>query len=283
MLGIPLSDFLFLGAALLAAGAVTGVLAGVFGVGGGTVIVPVLYELFRSLEVPEAVRMPLCVGTSLAVIIPTSIRSFNTHYSKGAVEMNFLRQWAIPVVIGVVIGSFIARYAPAVVFKVVFVLVAGFSSVRLMLGLDFKSKEEKSPSRSAMIVSGGMIGAFSSLMGVGGGLLSNLCMTYFHKPIHQAIATSSGVGVLVSIPGAIGFMAAGWSRAAEYPDVAVLQFPIAIGYVSLLGLALFIPTSIVTAPFGARLAHKLSKRTLQFSFGLFLFLISVRYVISIVY
>jgi len=283
MLGIPLSDFLFLGAALLAAGAVTGVLAGVFGVGGGTVIVPVLYELFRILEVPEAVRMPLCVGTSLAVIIPTSIRSFNTHYSKGAVEMNFLRQWAIPVVIGVVIGSFIARYAPAVVFKVVFVLVAGFSSVRLMLGLDFKSKEEKSPSRSAMIVSGGMIGAFSSLMGVGGGLLSNLCMTYFHKPIHQAIATSSGVGVLVSIPGAIGFMAAGWSRAAEYPDVAVLQFPIAIGYVSLLGLALFIPTSIVTAPFGARLAHKLSKRTLQFSFGLFLFLISVRYVISIVY
>lgn len=283
MLGIPLSDFLFLGAALLAAGAVTGILAGVFGVGGGTVIVPVLYELFRILEVPEAVRMPLCVGTSLAVIIPTSIRSFNTHYSKGAVEMNFLRQWAIPVVIGVVMGSFVARYAPAVVFKVVFVIVAGFSSVRLMLGLDFKSKEERSPSRSAMIVSGGMIGACSSLMGVGGGLLSNLCMTYFHKPIHQAIATSSGVGVLVSIPGAIGFMIAGWSRAAEYPDVAVLQFPIAIGYVSLLGLALFIPTSIVTAPFGARLAHVLSKRTLQFSFGLFLFLVSLRYVISIVY
>lgn len=280
---IPLSDFLFLGVALLAAGAVTGILAGVFGVGGGAVIVPVLYELFRVLEVPEAVRMPLCVGTSLEVIIPTSVRSFNTHYSNGAVDMEYLRQWAVPVMLGVVLGSFIARFAPAVVFKAVFVLVAGFSSIRLMAGLDFKSPTEKTPSLPVMIATGGMIGVFSSLMGVGGGLLSNLCMTYFCRPIHWAIATSSSVGVLVSILGAIGFMLAGWSRAAEYPDVAVLQFPIAIGYVSLLGLILFIPTSTITAPFGARLAHRLSKRTLQFSFGFFLFVISLRYLASMVF
>ena len=102
MFGIPPYELAWLAVALLAAGAVTGLLAGVFGVGGGAVIVPVLYELFRVVGVPEEVRMPLCVGTSLAVIIPTSIRSFNAHRAKGAVDMSILRRWAVPVVIGVV-------------------------------------------------------------------------------------------------------------------------------------------------------------------------------------
>ncbi len=98
---------------LLAAGAVTGLLAGVFGVGGGAIIVPVLYELFRLQGVPEDVRMPLAVGTSLAIIIPTSIRSFRAHQRKGAVDMSILKAWALPVVLGVIGGSFVARYAPA--------------------------------------------------------------------------------------------------------------------------------------------------------------------------
>jgi uncharacterized protein len=130
MFGIPLFDLAWLAAALLAAGAITGLLAGVFGVGGGAVAVPILYELFRLLEVPEEVRMPLCVGTSLAIIIPTSIRSFNAHRAKGAVDMSILRVWAVPVVIGVVLGSMAARYAPAELFKAVFVLVAGVSAIR---------------------------------------------------------------------------------------------------------------------------------------------------------
>src|SRR5215213_7479228 len=112
MLDIPVLDLLSLTAALLLAGAVTGLLAGVFGVGGGAVIVPVLYELFRVVGVPEEIRMPLCVGTSLAIIIPTSIRSFNAHSAKGAVDMTILRRWAVPVVVGVVMGSLVARYAP---------------------------------------------------------------------------------------------------------------------------------------------------------------------------
>jgi Predicted permeases len=281
MFGIPVSELIILFFALLAAGALTGMLAGLFGVGGGSIIVPVLYELFRILAVPEDVRMPLSVGTSLAIIIPTSIRSFRTHYSKGAVDMDFLKQWAVPVVVGVVVGSFIARFAPAYIFKVVFIIVAGFSSIRMMMGLDFRARSEGMPGKGTMITTGGIIGVCSSLMGVGGGLLSNLFMSYFHRPIHRAVATSSGVGIFVSIPGAIGFIMAGWSKAAEYPDVAVLQFPISIGYVSLLGMALLIPTSTLFAPMGATLAHRLSKRTLQLSFGLFLFLISIRYIISL--
>lgn len=281
MFGIPVAEIIFLSAAMLSAGAVTGVLAGLFGVGGGTVIVPVIYELFRILDVPEAVRMPLSVGTSLAIIIPTSIRSFKTHYDKGAVDMPFIKAWTVPVVVGVILGSIIAGFAPAYVFKLVFIVVAGFSSIRLMFGLDFKAKREGMPGNKIMQVSGLIIGVASSLMGVGGGLLSNLFMTYFNRPIHAAVATSSGVGILVSVPGAIGFMVAGWSLAADYPDVLVLHFPVSIGFVSLLGVIPFIPTSVFMAPFGARLAHRLSKRKLQFSFGLFLFLVTLRYIISL--
>jgi uncharacterized membrane protein YfcA len=136
MFGIPLFDLVWLAAALLAAGAITGLLAGVFGVGGGAVAVPILYELFLILGVPDEVRMPLCVGTSLAIIIPTSIRSFNAHRAKGAVDMSILKVWAVPVVVGVVMGTVVARYAPADLFKAVFVLVAGVSAVRLLFGRD---------------------------------------------------------------------------------------------------------------------------------------------------
>src|SRR5687768_8329334 len=107
--GIPLNDLIFLAVALLAAGALTGILAGIFGVGGGAMIVPILYEVFRVIGVPEEVRTPLCVGTSLAIIIPTSIRSFNAHRAKGLVDLAILKVWAVPVVIGVVAGSVIAR------------------------------------------------------------------------------------------------------------------------------------------------------------------------------
>ncbi len=282
MFGIPAYELAWLAVALLAAGAVTGVLAGVFGVGGGAVIVPVLYELFRVVGVPEEVRMPLCVGTSLAVIIPTSIRSFNAHRAKGAVDMSILRQWAVPVVVGVVLGSLVARYAPADLFKAVFVLVAGVSAIRLLFGKDSWRLGTDMPSGPLMTVYGGVIGVLSSLMGIGGGQLSNLFMTFYGRPIHQAVATSSGLGVLISIPGALGYIYAGWPRAAEYPDVAALQFPLALGYVSLIGFILFVPTSIWTAPMGATLAHSLSKRRLEVAFGIFLVIVCARFAVSLV-
>ncbi len=282
ILGIPLTDVVFLAAALLAAGAVTGLLAGVFGVGGGAVVVPVLYELFRIAGVPEEVRMPLCVGTSLAVIVPTSIRSFNAHRAKGKVDMSILRQWAVPVVVGVVAGSFIARYAPADLFKAVFVAVAGISAIRLLFGRDSWRLGTELPTGPIMTLYGGVIGVLSALMGIGGGQLSNLFMTFYGRPIHQAVATSSGLGVLISIPGAIGYVYAGWPKAASFPDVAAIQPPLALGYVSLIGFALFVPTSIWTAPIGARLAHRLSKRRLEVAFGIFLLVVCARFAWSLV-
>lgn len=281
ILGIPLTEILWLAVALLAAGAVTGLLAGVFGVGGGAVVVPVLYELFVVIGVPDEVRMPLCVGTSLAVIIPTSIRSFNAHKAKGAVEMSIVEIWRWPVILGVILGSAVARYAPADLFKAVFVVVAGASVLRLLFGKESWKISDTLPSNPIMRAYGLFIGVLSALMGIGGGQLSNLFMTFYGRPIHQAVATSSGLGVLISIPGALGYIYAGWAKAAAYPEVAALQPPLALGYVSLIGFLLFVPTSIWTAPIGARLAHALPKRKLEIAFGVFLAIVCTRFTISL--
>jgi uncharacterized protein len=280
-LGVEISELILLALAMAPAGALTGVLAGLFGVGGGTVIVPVLYELFRVLGVPEDMRMPLCVGTSLAIIIPTSFKSYRAHRAKGAVDVSILKLWAAPIVAGVLAGSVVASYAPPEVFKLVFIAVAGFSAIRLLFGRESWRLGTTLPGKLALRIYGVVIGVLSSLMGIGGGQLSTLLMTFYGRPIHQAVATSSGVGLLVSIPGAIGYIYAGWGRAASYPDVAAIQFPLAIGFVSLIGAVLFIPTSVLCASFGANLAHKLSRKKLELAFGLFLALICLRFLLSL--
>jgi uncharacterized membrane protein YfcA len=188
-----------------------------------------------------------------------------------------LRRWAVPVVVGVATGSVIARFAPAEVFKAVFVAVAGLSAVRLLFGRDSWRIADEMPSGPLVLAYGWLIGVLSALMGIGGGQLSNLFMTFYGRPIHQAIATSSGLGVLISIPGALGYVYAGWPRAAEYPEVAALQVPLALGYVSVIGFAAFVPTSIWTAPMGARLAHRMSKRRLETAFGIFLLVVCARF------
>ncbi|AMJ59281.1 sulfite exporter TauE/SafE family protein [Bosea sp. PAMC 26642] len=274
--GIPLGDLVFLAVSLVAAGALTGMLAGVFGVGGGAVIVPILYEVFRVIGVPEDVRMPLCIGTSLAIIIPTSIRSFNAHRAKGMVDLDILKIWAVPVVLGVIGGSFIARYAPADLFKIVFVVVAIFSAMRLLFASDRWRIADTMPGKAVMAIYGVIIGVLSALMGIGGGQLSSLFMTFYGRPIHQAIATSSGLGVLISIPGALGYIYAGWPKMDQLP-------PLSLGYVSLIGFILLIPTSIWLAPIGARMAHRLSKRRLEVAFGIFLLVVAARFLWSLVF
>src|SRR5215467_5666002 len=122
--GVPLGEILWLIAAILVAGVVTGLLAGLFGIGGGAVIVPVLYEVFRILDVPDEVRMQLCVGTSLAIIVPTNIRSYLAHRAKGAVDHAVVKTWALPALVGVAIGSVVAAFAPSAVFRMAFVVMA---------------------------------------------------------------------------------------------------------------------------------------------------------------
>src|SRR5436190_20424292 len=222
MTGLDVSGLLELAALLVAVGALAGFLAGLFGIGGGAVLVPVFYECFRIAGVPLEVRMPLCIGTSLAVIIPTSIRSWRAHHARGAVDTAILRQWGVPVFIGVILGSIIARYAPERLFKYVFVAVAWSAAARLLLGRDSWRLGDDLPRGPLMRAYGFFIGLLSTLMGVGGGLFSNLLMTLHGRTIHQSVATSSALAVLISIPGAIGYVYAGWPAAARFPDVVAL-------------------------------------------------------------
>jgi len=280
--GLNAAELFELALLLVAVGALSGFLAGVFGIGGGAVLVPVFYECFRLAGVPLEVRMPLCIGTSLAIIIPTSIASFRAHYKRGAVDMEILKLWWLPVVIGVVAGSLTARVAPERLFKIVFVCVAWSATMRLWFGRDNWKFGDVMPTGPLTRVYGFFIGLLSTLMGVGGGLFANLLMTFYGRPIHQAVATSSALAVLISIPGAIGYVYAGWPAAAHYPEVTALQLPFALGYVSLIGAVLVMPTSLLVAPLGVRVAHAMSKRTLEMAFGSYLFIVGGRFVISLV-
>src|ERR1700750_173859 len=232
MAGLSASGIVELGLLLIATGALSGFMAGLFGIGGGAVLVPVFYECFRLAGVPLEVRMPLCIGTSLAVIIPTSIRSFRAHYLRGAVDMEIIGHWWLSIVLGVIAGTVIARFAPERLFKFVFVGVAWSAAARLLLARENWKFGEKFPSGPLMKAYGFAIGLLSTLMGIGGGLFSNLLMTFYGRQIHQAVATSSALAVLISIPGAVGYVYAGWPVAARFPDIAALQMPLTFGYVS---------------------------------------------------
>jgi uncharacterized membrane protein YfcA len=275
MLSVSPAEIATLVAAVVVAGVATGLLAGLFGIGGGAIIVPVLYEIFRILGVPEEVRMQLCVGTSMAIIIPTTIRSYIAHRAKGAVLNDVVRVWWVPAVAGVAAGSVIAYFAPSAVFKVVFTVTMTVIALKLLFAKDNWVIAVDFPGRPAMIGFGFLIGIVSSLMGVSGGSVSNMIQTLYGKPLHNAVATSSGLGVPITIAGTVGLALAGWSKMALLP-------PFSIGYVSLLGVAIMAPVSSFIAPYGARLAHRLSKRQLEVGFGLFLLLVSARFVASLV-
>jgi uncharacterized membrane protein YfcA len=279
--GLGVAEVIELALLLLGVGAVSGFMAGIFGIGGGAVLVPVFYECFRLVGVPLEVRMPLCIGTSLAIIIPTSISSFRAHFKRGAVDMEILKLWWVAILLGVVAGSLTARLAPERLFKIVFVCVAWSAATRLILSRDNWKLGDTVPTGPLMRVYGFFIGLLSTLMGVGGGLFANLLMTFYGRPIHQAVATSSALAVLISIPGALGYVYAGWPAAARFPDVAALQIPFAFGYVSLIGTLVVMPTTLLTAPLGVRAAHALTKRQLELAFGCYLFLVGGRFVISL--
>ena len=280
--GLDVWELVELALLLIAVGALSGFMAGLFGIGGGAVLVPVFYECFRLAGVPLEVRMPLCIGTSLAVIIPTSIRSFRAHYLRGAVDMDILKAWWLAILVGVLVGSVTARYAPERLFKYVFVAVAWSATLRLWFARDGWNLGTEMPKGLVMKVYGFFVGLLSTLMGVGGGLFSNLLMTFYGRPIHQSVATSSALAVLISIPGAIGYVYAGWPVAARFPAVTALQAPLAFGYVSLIGALLVMPTSLFTAPLGVKTAHAMSRRMLEAAFGCYLFIVGGRFVISLI-
>lgn len=273
MFGVEIATLVTIAVALAAAGAMTGVLAGLFGIGGGAITVPILFEVFLRLGVAAEVAMPLAVGTSLAIIIPTSLQSARGHYAKGAVDMAIVRAWAVPVLIGVTAGAYVARFAPAAVFQAVFVMVASVNATKLFFGKESWRVADDVPKGVTMQLYGLGTGMASALMGIGGGAISNLILTLHGRQIRQAVATSAAVGVIVSIPGALGFIWAGWGRTGLPP--------LSLGFVSGLAFILIVPTTLMTTPIGVRLAHSLPKRRLEVLFATFLTLVSLRFIAAL--
>jgi uncharacterized membrane protein YfcA len=274
VLGHSLSEIALLVAWIAGAGILVGILAGLFGIGGGAIIVPALYEVFSVFGVPEDLRMQLCIGTSLAIIIPTTVSSYLGHKKKGAVIVDLVKIWALPAVAGVAIGAVAASYAPSAVFKIAFVIFAAFIGIRMLHGADRLSLGKELPGRGLLIFYGFITGLFSSLVGVSGGAVSNAVLTLYGRPMQQAVATSAGVGVPITIAGTIGYILAGWRHMAVLP-------PLSIGFVSLIGIALMAPVSSYMTRYGVRLAHWLPRRKLEIAFGIFLLLVSLRFLISL--
>ena len=268
------SALIELAVAVIAAGAASGLLAGLFGIGGGAVLVPVLYQVWEFLGVPESVRMHVSVGTSIAIIVPTAIQSFLSHRRRGAVDMALLRGWILWLPLGVVAASVVAAIISGATLRAIFAVIAFAVATRLLANRQSWRLGDELPGNPARAIVGVLIGFFSTLMGIGGGVLNNTFMTLFGRPMHQAVATSSGVGLLISIPGIIGYMWAGWGA----PGLP----PYSTGFVNLPAMLLIIPASVLTAPLGVRLAHRLSRRQLEVAFGLFLLFVSARFAISLI-
>jgi uncharacterized protein len=272
--GMLPGELLVLAGALLAAGFATGLLAGLLGIGGGGVLVPVLYEVFGALGVDEAVRMHLAVGTSLAVIVPTSLRSFAAHHARGAVDLDLVRSMAPWVVLGVAVGAFLARYSNEAVLKGIWVAAASIMSLKLFLGRQDSQLGDVVPGQPFRALYGGFVGLVSTLMSIGGGVFITALLTLYGQPMQRAVATSSAFGPIIAIPGALGFVWAGWHAAGRPPG--------SLGYVSLLGALVIIPTSVLAAPLGVRIAHGISRRKLELAFATFLVVVGLRFLFSLI-
>ncbi len=263
--------------ALLAAGGLaTGFLAGVFGIGGGGILVPILYEVFGGLGVDPSIRMHMAVGTSLAIIFPTSIRSFDSHRQRGGVDMAVIKRLALPVFAGVLIGIVVAKASPGAVLKWIWIVFALLMSSKQFFGKDDWRLGLQIPNSRFVELYGVGVGWISTMMSIGGGAFITMLMTLYDRPLTQAIGTSAGFGPIIAVPGMLGFMWAGWSamQAGGLPAGS-------IGFVNLIAVALVAPLSVLTAPLGARVAHGVSKRTLEIAFGCFLLVIASRFAIAL--
>ncbi|MGE0595415.1 MAG: sulfite exporter TauE/SafE family protein [Hyphomonadaceae bacterium] len=252
---------------LAAAGLFAGFVGGLFGVGGGVVIVPALYFVLSILEVDESVRMHVAVGTSLSTIIATSWRSLATHAKAGAVDLEILKTWTPYIALGAVLGGALAGFADNQTLLVVF--GAGLLLVALQLGLGNPSWRLASdmPRGAARAALGGGIGLLSAMMGIGGGAFGATLMSLCGRPIHQAVATASGFGAAIAIPGALLYAATGWGREGLPP--------LSLGFVNAPGFLLLAALTAITAPIGARLAHRLPQATLKRAFAIFLALVAL--------
>lgn len=252
--------------ALGATGALAGLIAGLFGIGGGIVMVPAMFYVFGALGYEGDRVMHVAVGTSLAVIVATSLRSVSAHAKEGAVDFAVLRAWVPFIVIGTLIGTVVADYIPSRGLTALFGGMAVLLSLQFFFGRPSWQLAGDMPGGLPRIVLANIIGLLSALMGIGGGVMGVTLMTLCGKTIHRAVATAAGFGVAIGIPGAIGFILNGWGSE---------PVPLSLGYVNLPGFALLAGSAFFVAPLGARLAHTLPAEKLKRFFAIGLAIVGV--------
>ena len=256
---------LLMAAMLLAIGAFAGVLAGLLGVGGGIVLVPAFFYAFSVLGYDSPQLMQLCLGTSLATIIVTSLRSLRAHHRRGAVDWDILKRWAPGIAIGAVLGMLTVAWLRSDVLQGIFGGLAIVVGLYMTFGRSSWQLGEEMPRGAGLAALSPSVGFLSVLMGIGGGSFGVPTMTLFNVPIHRAVATAAGFGVIIAVPSVIGFMLV---------DLEVAP-PFTVGAVNFLAFGLIVAMTLITAPWGAALAHKLDAGPLKRIFGIFLILVAL--------
>ncbi len=257
---------------LLVTGVAAGIMAGLLGVGGGIIMVPVLDAVLALLEVDPSVRLHIAIATSLAIIVPTSLSSSRAHQRRGSVDRDITRAWGLFILLGSVAGTLLASRLDSRVLALLFAVVAILVAIKLALPLDnLRLKGVDWGGRLVRLVPFS-IGGLSCMIGIGGGSFSVPALTLMGVPIHRAVGTSALFGLLISLPGALTYVVSGWGD----PRMPAGN----LGYVSVFALLCMAPTTVLSAPLGARLAHRLSQRTLSLAFGLFLLLVGTRMLIK---
>lgn len=271
---MSLLEFIMFAAAILLAGGFAGLTAGMFGVGGGMVLVPVLMTLFKMMGVEPTQAVHLAVGTSLATIIPTSIASVRTHAKHQSVDLEILKQWAIPVIIGAACGGYVANLLPARLLTIFF----GYFALAIAAYMAFAPAQLRArdalPRGVGQYLLSSTIAFVSAVVGIGGGSMAVPTMVLCNVPIHRAIGTASAIGLLISLPGTLVFLL---SPMADMP-----QLPGTIGNVNLIAFGLIAIATVFAAPQGAKLAHKLPPLILRRIFAGFLVLIAAKMIYTAV-
>ncbi len=248
--------------AMVAAGAFAGLIAGMFGVGGGVVIVPALYALLGAFDIEADVRMKTAIATSLAIIVVTSVRSVLAHYKRGSVDVRVLKTWVPWIVPGAVLGAVLASKLPGQW------LVVGFGGFAILIAFQMGfgnanwRVRDQLPGGIGKVVLAGFIGLSSAMAGIGGGVVGVILMTLCGKPIHRAVGTAAGFGAAIGLPAALVFMISGL--------LAKVEMPFSIGYVNVLGFVCIAILTASLAPWGARLAHALPGHVLRRLFAVVL-------------
>jgi uncharacterized membrane protein YfcA len=252
---------------LLGMGAIAGMLAGLLGVGGGIVVVPVLIIVFEHQGVSAEVLMHVALGTSLATIVVTSISSIRTHQQHHAILWQVFFKITPGIVLGALLGAIIAKYVSGDMLRIIFGIFLIVVAAQMILNRMPKPHRQL-PQRLGMFVIGIAIGSVSSLMGVGGGTMSVPFLTWCNVTMQNAVATSSAIGFPIALAGVTGFIVAGWG-VAHLPMLS-------IGYVNVPAFVSIAVASIVFAPVGARITHRISAHRLKMFFGYFLLLVTVK-------